>query len=183
MNVPAITFPRFLLATLLIAVLTHIFIVQMFPRLIMGRAMSVLSTAVGPNGMAAGKRPDETARMIVMPSPDLLYASCAYDLRKGPWRLSSPVPDTYWSLSLFASNTDNFFVVNNRTVKEKVDVILAGMNEAPLLPDGAILAHSPSHHGIALFRFLVRDEADNERVRAFQLQAECQAQGPSAPIK
>ncbi len=173
MRLPAITFPRFLLATLIIAVVTHFLIVQTFPRLIMSRAMAGIGKLAGANGMVAGKRPDENARSIVMPSPDLLYAACVYDLYKGPLRLSAPVPDTYWSLSLFASNTDNYFVVNNRKVKDRIEVVLTGLTDNITLPDGAIQARSPSHHGIALFRFLVRNNADDESVRAFQTKAEC----------
>ena len=65
---------------------------------------------------------DENARAIVRPSPDLLYAGCAFDLADGPLRIQATVPrDTYWSLSMFAANTDNFFVVNDRAAKSALD--------------------------------------------------------------
>ena len=71
---------------------------------------------------------DHTARRVVMPSPDLLYATCRMDLSQGPLRIQAdPKTPRYWSIALYASNSDNFFVLNDRQANgQPVDLWLVG---------------------------------------------------------
>jgi uncharacterized membrane protein len=170
---PAITFPRFLLVCLVTAVITHVLVTWAPPRVIMYQVMKKASESADANGVLMSKRPDETARAIVMPSPDLLYAVCPYDLARGPWRLSANVPDTYWSLSLFAANTDNFFVANGDVATGRVEVDLLAAPPAPGADPGRLQVVSPSTRGLAVFRFLVRNSEDDARIGAFQQSAAC----------
>ena len=45
-----------------------------------------------------------------------VYSSCVYDLSAGDLVISGALPPEghYWSLSLYAHNTDNYFVLNDR---------------------------------------------------------------------
>lgn len=151
------------IATLALAALVHLATVWAVPRVIMAEAMRRLADQGGVNTAWFPPRPDATSRAIVRPSPDLLYGACAFDLRDGPLQLSAEVPGgSYWSLSLFAANTDNFFVVNDVTAgSSHVDVVLveAGSTTAP--PTGARVVESPSRRGIALTRTLI-DRDDRE---------------------
>jgi uncharacterized membrane protein len=52
-----------------------------------------------------------------MPSPDLLYAVCAYDLADGP--LSIKLDGSYaryWSIALYNSRSDNFLTLSGDTL-------------------------------------------------------------------
>lgn len=155
---------RWTLATLALAALVHQAALWAVPRVVMATAMERLSADTGANAATYPPRADADARAVVRPSPDLLYASCVFDLRDGPVRLRADIPDTYWSLSLYAADTDNFLVENDRTTGAKsVDLVLAPRGAQVALPAGARLVESPSSRGVALVRTLVdRDEREAE---------------------
>jgi uncharacterized membrane protein len=93
---------------------------------------------------------------------------------KAPLRISASVPDTYWSLSFFAPNTDNFFVINDRQVKgNRVDIILVGPGISFKNPGNAQVVTSPSSRGVALIRILITDESRIEGLIKIQQQAFC----------
>ena len=158
---------RWLLLALVVAVVAHALTVWLLPRVVMRIATGTMAAREGFNHAVFPPRADETARAIVRPSPDLLYAGCAFDVASGPLRIQAVVPkDTYWSLSMFAANTDNFFVVNDRQAASgasagaqgrasMVDVVLAAPGANVALPPGATLVEAPSTRGIVLTRTLI----------------------------
>ena len=119
---------------------------------------------------------DEKARRVVRPSPNLLYSACGYDVSKGPIRLSAPIPkDTYWSLSIFAANTDNFFVINDRQAKsDRVEVILVNKGGTVPDPGDAIVVEAKAIVGAVLFRMLIPDESRLDELIGIQKQARCE---------
>jgi uncharacterized membrane protein len=151
------------LATLALAALVHLAAVWAVPRVIMAEVMRRMADQGGVNAAWFPPRPDATSRAVVRPSPDLLYATCAFDLRDGPLQLSAEVPEgSYWSLSLFAANTDNFFVVNDLTAGgSHVDVVLVEAGTPPPPQAGARVVESPSRRGVAMTRTLI-DREDRE---------------------
>jgi uncharacterized membrane protein len=100
---------------------------------------------------------------------------CVFDLSEGPLALSAPVPaDTYWSLSAFDDNTNNFFVVNDRQIStDHVEFVLARDGyQAPTL-GGAPVILSPSDTGVVLFRTLIQSEDQFEALNQIRQQATC----------
>lgn len=149
---------RLLLLALVVAVVAHVLTVWLLPRVVMRVATGTMAERDGFNRAVFPPRADENARAIVRPSPDLLYAGCAFDVASGPLRIQAVVPkDTYWSLSMFAANTDNFFVVNDRKASSgAVDIVLAPPGSTKVaLPPGATLVEAPSARGIVLTRTVV----------------------------
>lgn len=60
---------------------------------------------------------DHTHRRVVMPSPDLLYAVCAYDLTDGPLHIKLEGSyERYWSIALYNARSDNFLTVSGDEV-------------------------------------------------------------------
>ena len=114
---------HWLLAALLAAAV-HISAVFLTPRLIMHR---VIDTVAGEGAQPYWPPPiDHTHRRVVMPSPDLLYAVCAYDLSSGSLRirLDGTYP-RYWSIALYNSNSDNFLTISSDDIGETgVDVTI-----------------------------------------------------------
>jgi uncharacterized membrane protein len=163
-----------LLATLAIAGIVHAATIYGLPRFVMDRALASMGTV---NTIHHGKRPDATARGIVRPSPDLLYSTCPYDLSTGPVLVRAPIPPgTYWSVSAFDENTDNFFVRNDRQVKgHGIELLIA----PPLTPPsayaapGRILVVSPTRKGLVLFRTLIDDETQFAAIDAIRRKARC----------
>lgn len=110
------------------------------------------------------------------PSPDLLYSKCVYDVSAGPVRITTPVPDGYWSMSVYAENTDLVAVVSDRELPERrLDAILARPGQAT--PAGVRVIEVPTARGAAFFRTLVENPADEPSLDALRREGRC---GPSS---
>ncbi|MCF8470769.1 MAG: DUF1254 domain-containing protein [Parvibaculum sp.] len=169
------TLSLWIAATLALAAAFHIVTIFGLPYAIMDRAMAgIASSAGGVNVPVYPERASAASRGIVRPSPDLLYTACVYDVSAQPVRLTSPVPDTYWSLSVFASNTDNFFVVNDRQVtSERIEIVLAPEGSPAANGDVPVII-APSTRGIVLFRSLITSEDSRAAIDAMRRQAHCE---------
>ena len=134
-------------------------VLREIPRRIMARVMTALSGRSGVNAFAHGKRPTAKARMVVRPAPDLIYSTVVYDLKGSPVRLHGPLPPGYWSLSLYAANSDNFFVLNDRELPARnFDVTLAHGDSAGSAATGSRMVACPGPRGIALIRMFVPND-------------------------
>ena len=155
-------------------------VVWQLPEYIMSTLMSRVQ-AQAADGRMTPPLPDDKARSIVLPSPDLAYVLCAYDLSKGALMVNvMPLTLPYWSLAAYAANTDNFFVVNNSQA-----VQLPGpfkLTSLVLLPPGESLAikpinttvvQAPSLRGVVLFRGLMA-ERNEEWVKQAQASVSCE---------
>jgi uncharacterized membrane protein len=160
------------LTLLTTAILVHITAVWAAPRLIMqvlmngpmAKAMNMQNQAAFPPAVTAA------SRTVVMPSPDLLYSVCVFDVSAGPVRISAnPNLKSYWSVALYAANSDNFFVINDRKSGGKpVDIWLVspgGSRDARAIPAGTQVVVSPSQTGFMLMRVLTGDyEAEKHMI-------------------
>ena len=166
------------LMLLLLAAAVHLLAVWSLPRLIMYRVMhGPMATAIGGwNTAAFPALADASSRTIVAPNPDLLYALCLIDLRKGPVLVSAnPQLDSYWSIALYASNSDNYFVLNDQAAAGKPVSLLVTATPASMVPAGAQQVVSPSDTALLLMRVLVNDAAkDIERLDAARRTLQCQ---------
>jgi len=162
-------------ATILIAMVVHLGSIYLLPHFVMTRALGRIGAA---NTMHVGHRPDSSSRAVVRPSPDILYATCPYDLSKGPLRVTAPVPHaSYWSVSAFDSSTNNFFVKNDREITGNSLELIAvkrGQVWPPL--DNAlerIILFSPTETGLILFRAVIDDDKHLPALSALLHQARC----------
>jgi len=169
-------FVSWILFTLALAAVTHVIVVSQLPTFIMGRVMAAIGNGA-PGNITFSDRPDETARRVVRPSPDLLYSVCIYDVSKNPLRITTGAPQgTYWSVSLFADNTDNFYVFNDVKAQGRpATIILIGQGQkVPPQADGATTVISaPSARGLVLFRTLINDEARLSEIDRQRREARC----------
>ena len=153
------------IATLLTtAVLAHLLTVWAVPRLIMQVLMNgPMAQQMNMRNQAAFPPPvNAQSRSVVMPSPDLLYSVCVFDLADGPVRVrAAPQSPAYWSIALYSANSDNFFVINDRKADGRpVDLWLvseAGTSDARPIPAAAQVVVSPAKTGFLLMRVLTGD--------------------------
>lgn len=186
---------RWLALGLTVAVLAHLLTVWALPRLIMREAMTRIGEETSLQAGAQAREQgapsaatgvylppptDHTQRRIVMPSPDLLYATCALDLGAGPQRITAQVEHPrYWSVALYGANSDNFFVVNDRKTTEpgQLDlwVVAPGTDRAALaVPAGSTVVEAPSAKSLLLMRLLVSDDpADLESAQRARTSLRC----------
>lgn len=172
-------------ATLLVAALVHMASVYALPRAIMMLAMTRLGA---PNTMHVGRRPDATSRAVVRPSPDLLYATCPFDLSKGPLRVTAPVPHAnYWSVSAFDAATNNFFVKNDRQIAgNTIELLVVEHGQAWPPLDNAlerIILFAPSEKGIILIRTVIDSDKQIPALAALLHAARCETVAPAKRLR
>lgn len=145
-------------------VLVHLLAVWAAPRIIMAvvlkgpvaQGMNMQNQAAFPPAVTA------RSRTVVMPSPDLLYSVCAFDVGQGPVHITAhPQLSSYWSVALYADNSDNFFVINDRKAAgQPVNLWLVSEGANPTdakAPPGAQVVVAPSRKGLLLMRVLTGD--------------------------
>ena len=166
---------KLLALTLAIAILAHVATMWVLPRFTMWTTMDTLQDLAGGKANAALRPglPDHTARTVVMPSPDLLYAICVYDLTQGPVLLSAArFPPGYWSLALYDARSDNFLTINDGQQQGRPLALVITETTSP--PGDARFVASPSTRGIVLFRSLLLDPAERETIEAARATMQCQ---------
>ena len=168
---------KWIAAMLLVAAVVHGATVLFLPRFVMLRTMNGITKTTGAsNAILHGPRATWRSRAVVRPSPDLLYSICVYDLGvTGAVRVSThDMPQTYWSVSVFDADTNNFYAINDQQAKSgAADFILMPQGkstEASRLP----VVAAPTNRGIVLFRTLVNDEADVARIDVARHNAACE---------
>ena len=137
------------------AVVGHVGLVLATPHLLMNVAMKRISQdGKLINQFYFAPRTTQQSRGVVRPSPDLAYSSCAFDLSGGPLLIeAAPSPNQgYFSISVFAANTDNIAVFDTTQTPQGVRFVLARKGQA--VPQGERVVYSPSDRGIVLDRRL-----------------------------
>lgn len=144
--------------TLMTAAVVHVAAVAAAPKVIMRAAIQRISgDGRAINRWVFGPRVTAASRGVVRPSPDLAYATCVYDLAKGPVRVTAEPSSgvnagDYMSVSVYDAATDNIYAVNDRQAPQGADFVLALKGQAA--PRGAKVVISPSRTGIVLDRRL-----------------------------
>jgi uncharacterized membrane protein len=144
---------KYVIAALLAAIIVHFAVIFAVPNLLMDAALRKLGDG-RVNAWRLGERVTQNSRTIVRPSPDFAYSACAYDLSNGPVRIHVAPWSDYWSLSLYANNSDNYYVLDDREAQNGADVLLIRAGSSAPAREPATIVQSPSQRGIALIRRL-----------------------------
>ncbi len=146
---------KMLLVGAAIAVATHGVTIAAAPYVLMNVAMKRISRGgERVNQWVHAPRTSEKSRTVVRPSPDLAYSSCIYDLSRGPVHVTAAAWDDYMSVSVFAANSDNVFVINDREAPRGTDLLIFKDGQAIPAGNAARKVLSPSTRGIVLERRL-----------------------------
>jgi uncharacterized membrane protein len=167
---------KWIAATLLVAAVVHGATVFFLPRLIMLRTVAGISRQASANTILHAPRPSSRSRGVVRPSPDMLYSICVYDLSAagGAVRVSThDMPETYWSVSLFDVDTNNFYALNDRQGKAGAADFLVTVPGASVASAGLPVVVPPTDRGIVLFRTLINDESRMAEIDAARHFAAC----------
>jgi uncharacterized membrane protein len=167
---------RWIFLTVALAVVFHFLTVTLLPRAIMALAFKRILNRSGAeiNTLVHSPRVTADSRQVVKPSPDLLYSLCVYDVAEKALRITAPIPDTYWSISFYQTNTDNFYVLNDRQAKSNpVDIVLVGPEMAVPPVENARVVVAPTNKGVFLLRSLIEDEGRLEDLIKIQKSATC----------
>ena len=174
---------KWLLAILVAAWAGQYLLAMVAPNLIMEGVYFGGAKQGGYNKLVVRPVPDETARSVVRPSPDLLYASCLYNLEDGPIVIEAPIPERYWSMQFYQMNTDNFAGITNQRadstrVGSVAKVTLISADDDPANYQGEVI-QSPTDRGIMLLR--ASAIGDRTQQQAALDASYCGPQGTPAP--
>ena len=145
---------------LVLGTMVHLAFINYYPTLKMIKFdRDIASTSV--NKIIHSKKVDSNSRNVIRPSPDLLYSVCAYDATYSPVVITSKVLDTYWAMSFYSSNTDNFAIINDLDIADDdVKVYLFGPNSKPTKITDGYAIFSPSNKGAILIRRFLGNESN-----------------------
>ncbi len=112
------------------------------------------------------------ANKVPMANADILARSAMLDLSAGPLRFTGTPPGdkaAYWSVSVFAHNTDTLFVLNDRQVPPGRPVVVQlRLAHQPQPEAGVWDVVLPSPRGFLLVRPTMKDREDAAGVAALQ---------------
>jgi uncharacterized membrane protein len=164
---------RLVILVLVLGSAFHLATVWLAPRVL----LAAMTTNLQASGMSVNKlvhldRRTAKDRGIVRPSPDLMYSLCLYDLSQGSVRIATAeIPSTYWSISGYAANTDNFFVVNDRDAAgQPIDFLIGHTGQRSSSADYL----SPSVRGVILLRMTVESNEHQKVLAQFRNNVVCE---------
>jgi uncharacterized membrane protein len=153
-----------------VAAALHIAWLWYMPRFVTGRVVARIfdtyPTATSNRLLHTGPR-YAGRDPVVRDNPDTVTSFAAYDVSALPLRVHCTVPDTdnYWSLSLYAWNTDNYFVVNDISAPAReFDLVIVKHGSLYEPVRGERVIESPSARGVAIVRMVVSDRRDTEEL-------------------
>jgi uncharacterized membrane protein len=145
------------------------------PFALMHLAISRIGAGGQVNQFAFGKMATAANQSIVRPSPDLSYSTCVFDLSNGPVLIDvAPVPDHYWSVSIFDARTDVAAVRGDRDTGGK-PARLALLREGQSAPAGYEPVELGYNKGIALIRILLANPQEFPAVDAIRRKSSCKS--------
>ena len=161
-------FARFILATIcavLLGLITHISAILLMPLVSQRHAAErlLMTTAAETAQLISG--PD-VETWLPLPDPAVAVAACAYDLREGPFRFSTPAGGMMRSVSFHSRGSGNFFAVTDRAaIGGMLDIVVMTRQQRDLFnalqsEDGATADRSalrvvaPDVEGFAVIRVL-----------------------------
>jgi uncharacterized membrane protein len=105
--------------------------------------------------------------LVVMTNGDVKTSIAMYDVSEKPVRIHCVVPNTenYWSISLYAWNTDNFYVRNDRNAPAReFDLVIVQPNSKYQKQGNEEVVVSPTEKGVALMRYIISNRNDQEEI-------------------
>jgi len=167
-------------AIVILAAVFHLATVLYLPRLSMFIACRVIENKAGGANIAFHSEPTtEDNNIVVMQNADTLASWCVYDLSGGPIRITAAIPDSYWSVSLYDMETNNYYVKNDLDVRpaKEVELVIVGPGtgrHGSKDKEEVETVLSPSLKGIVIFRNLVKDKETLPELQKIQKRTRCE---------
>lgn len=156
-----------------LTILFHFLTIAIYPNIVV--LLSTIKNKRKSNQIYHAPPTNAESKDVVRPSPDLLYSGCPFHITDKPLRITSPVPlHTYFSISAYGDNADNFFVINDQKINtSNVDVVFKRKEISYQKSGDEIVVDVPSSRGVIFIRTLVKDPNDMETLIAAQHHAQC----------
>jgi uncharacterized membrane protein len=155
---------------LVLSVIFHLIFITVFPGAMMYAVLQIIRGDRAVNTLYHGEPETAGRDPVPMTSPNLLKSTCIFDVSEKPLRITASVPDIYWSISFYASNTDNFFVRNDEQVPSK-EVKLLLVNREYIHTGDEEVVVSPTDTGFMIIRMLITHPEGLEELKEIQEKA------------
>jgi uncharacterized membrane protein len=176
--------------TLMEAAILHLAAIWFSPRVVSWISARRLLKFAGRLNILGYRGLPIAGRRALTTNPDMVTAFGVYDVSQAPVRIACTIPhwDNYWSISLYAWNTENFCVINDRTARfGEFDLVIVSGKSSYQSSEREEVVFSPTKKGVVLVRMLVRDRDDPEeleRVEAvLRKTAVVTGSGSSGPLR
>jgi uncharacterized membrane protein len=165
---------RWAIATLVLAGIFLLFALRRFPSFLTQVTVRRFGRWIGAepwNQLQRASLPNASVDVVAGSSPDLLNMFGVYDASREPVRIRCFVPDwdSYWSISLYAWNTENFYVLNDRKAKAgELELIVVGPGGKHAGKANETVVAAPTARGVIVIRAVLNnpeDAAEVARVR------------------
>jgi len=153
--------------TLMEAAILHLAAIWFSPRVVSWISARRLLKFAGRLNILGYRGLPIAGRRALTTNPDMVTAFGVYDVSQEPVRIACAIPhwDNYWSISLYAWNTENFCVINDRTARSgQFDLVIVSGKSRYQSSEGEEVVFSPTQKGVVLVRMLVRDRDDPEEL-------------------
>jgi uncharacterized membrane protein len=158
--------------TLGLAVVLHFVIVWQIPSFVTNRSVEAFFARKKVrefNRLFHNDLTNAGSDLVPMSNADIKNSLAVFDVSEKPVRIRCVVPNSenYWSISLYAWNTDNFFVRNDRSSdKKEFDLVIVKPDSKYQKQTNEEVIVSPTLKGVVLIRFIVSNRNDqNELVK------------------
>lgn len=141
----------------------------------MARVKALMIYRGGENAMALSP-PIGPETAIPRNNPDTRPSFCWANLAQAPVRVSGPLPESYWSLSIYTPDSLNPYVISDRELApaERYDFVVARAGQAPAeIPPGARLVEVDADEAAVLLRWYVPTPDDVETIDALRRAGTC----------
>ena len=162
-----------LIAGVLLAAGAHQATLLVTPFALMHAAMEKVGNQKPENRFSFGPMATAQNQPIVRPSPDLSYSSCVFDVSKEPVLVDIvPVPNHYWSISIFDAKTDVAAVRSDRDTNGNAArlALLKRGQKAPVGYEPVVLKYD---RGIALIRIMLAEPAEFPAIDVIRRKSTC----------
>lgn len=158
------------------AIIAHFATIILIPHIVMlGYYVKMKHMGVEANRIYHAPLINASMREVVLPSPDLLYSYCLYDVSSAAVLVTAEIPEnTYWSVSFYDSATNNFFTLNDSSVKREARILLVkDLSQAKNL--NATIVVAKSEKGLILFRIFIPNESILPYLERVRQNSSCRA--------
>ncbi|MEM6484964.1 MAG: DUF1254 domain-containing protein [Pseudomonadota bacterium] len=148
---------------------TRFLIIDQAPKKVMAAIEKRISSGAGGwNACFHNQTYGPRAAAARRANPDSIISAMAYDLSKGPVRISGETWPRYWSISFYEQNSDNFFVVNDLQLTDSSFNFVLALQEHDTAALDGMRVESPTARGIVLIRRFAADALDMPGILANQ---------------
>ncbi len=168
-------------ATSLLAAIVHLSLVLFVPMLDIGARMAQFETTSEINTLKKLSSANDKNTMLIEPSPDISYAFCRFDLSSKPVQVSAPIPDSYWSVSVYSDTGENIYTINDtQTGVRNLKLLIVNADSQDSVSNNALVKDaitfaSPALTGLIIFRGFVPDRSRRAEVDNIVAAARCQS--------